>query len=234
MNFRILVPYWGNDPRYVKLLADWFAAYRAAKIPHPVTIISDTDMTLGNFPAGDLTSSIWQSFDVKCSNEYMFDRKGEIVCAAIQSTTEPVLVLDSDALIQHDPEPYLRTFENAAFAMPRDEANLKNFIRNRHAQHTNIPKLCAGVLWFGRTGDRKFLVSEYRRAFKELLTGRYHEERRLFEQHAWTMVAHWTGAPILPRALNWADHIASIGPNPEAAIYHRIGQRKWNGLTTRL
>jgi hypothetical protein len=227
MNFRILVPFWGNDIRYIKQLGQWFAAYRAAHIRHPVSIISDTYMALDEFPQVNFCdSAVWQAFPVPARNEYAFDHKGEIVCAAIQSTEEPVLVLDADALIQHDPEPFLEGLEHTPFAMPRDEANLKNFIRNRHAMHTTMPKLCAGVLWFGRGGNRKHLVAEYRRAFKELETGKYYEERRLFEQHAWTMVAHWTGAPILDRCLNWADHITSIGPNPKAAIYHRIGQRK--------
>jgi hypothetical protein len=49
----------------------------------------------------------------------------------------------------------------------------------------------------------------------------------LFEQHAWSMVAHWSGAPFLPRTLNWCDLNPRNGPNPEAAIYHRIGQRKF-------
>lgn len=225
MNYRILIPYWGNDARYVHLLGEWFNAYRACHIGTPVTIITDTE-------SNNILDDYIRRYPVKCSNEYMFDRKGEIVCAAIQDTEEPVLVLDTDAILQHDPEPLLREFENVPFAMPRDEACLKLFVRNRHAQNTNVPKRCAGVLWFGRGGDRKHLVSEYRRAFTELQTGRYYEERRLFEQHAWSMVAHWNAAPMLPRELNWADHITSIGPNPKAAIYHRIGQRKWNGLTT--
>jgi hypothetical protein len=221
MNYRILLPYWGNDLRYVKLLEQWFAAYRACHIGTPVSIITDTE-------ADNILDDYIRRYEVKCGNEYMFDRKGEIVCAAILDTAEPVLVLDLDALLQHDPEPLILGYEDTPFAMPRDEANLKNCIRNRHGQPTAIPKRCAGVLWFGRGGDRKHLVAEYRRAFTELQTGRYYEERRLFEQHAWTMVAHWNNAPILPRELNWADHITSIGPNPAAAIYHRIGQRKWN------
>jgi len=220
MNFRILIPFWGTNPAYVNLLDEWFRLYRLAHCPHPVTLISDFDTPV-------LHRYSWRSFPVNSRRDYIFDHKGEIVCAAVQAISDAVLVLDADAIVNFDPEPLLRPYEHTAFAMPADEACLGLHLRNRHAQETFIPKRCAGVLWFGRGGERSALVARYRMAFRDLESGRYYEERRLFEQHAWSMVAHEVGAPFLPRTLNWGDHIAHIGPNPEAAIYHRIGQRKF-------
>lgn len=219
MNFRILVPYWGKDDRYANLIEKWFLSYREARVPHPVTIISD-------FDTPELPRCIWRSFPVR-SSPYVFDKKGELVCAAIQAFHEPLLVLDADALIQSDPLPFLRGFENVPMTLPKDEGAFNRKLRNRHAIEGPVIKGCAGVLWFGQCRDRRYLVDEYKRAFRELESGRFYEERRLFEQHAWTYVRHWLNSPFLPRELNWPDHITSVGPNPDAAICHRIGQRKF-------
>jgi len=54
--------------------------------------------------------------------EYQFDHKGDLVCAAIQKIVEPVLVLDSDAVIRKDFTALLETFLWTSFAMPADEA----------------------------------------------------------------------------------------------------------------
>jgi hypothetical protein len=138
-----------------------------------------------------------------------------------------VLVLDADAVIQADPGPLLEHFAHIEFAMPEDEGCRGLRIRNRHAIPTSIPKRCAGVMWLGPAVNRPHLVREYLRAFEELLTGKYYEERRLYEQHAWSMVAHWSAAPVLPRELNWCDINPRNGVNPAASIIHRIGQRKF-------
>ena len=53
MNFRILVPFWGTDPKYVKQLKQWFAAYRAAHVSYPITIISDDERPVGRVVDGD-------------------------------------------------------------------------------------------------------------------------------------------------------------------------------------
>ena len=222
MNFKILVPFWGTDPRYIKLLREWYEAYTKSGCHAPVSIISDQ-----HTPAipGEWT---WQSFTVPEQNKtYQFDHKGNIVCAAVQSTVNPVLIVDSDAVFQGNPATMLESFAYVPFAMPEDEGARGRKLRNRHAQEGQVAKRCAGVLWFGG-GKRVELVHDYRQAFADLETGRYYEERRLFEQHAWSMVAHKHKAPMLPRVLNWPDHITSVGPNPEALINHRIGQRKFN------
>lgn len=221
MNFRILIPFWGRDERYVRLLGNWYTQYRSLRLPHPVTVITD-------FDTDPVVPSAWvRSFPVASKNQYQFDHKGNIVCAAITAFHEPLLVLDSDAVLQGDPEPLLRPFEKVPFSLPKDEGALGRKIRNRHAQEGPIVKGCAGVLWFGASQDRQYLVDEYRLAFRELCSGRYYEERRLFEQHAWTMVRYKLGSEFLPRLLNWPDHITSVGHNPDAVICHHIGQRKF-------
>jgi hypothetical protein len=223
MNYKILIPFWGNNPRYLKLIEEWFEAYNASGCKAPVTLI--TDKQTKQFGA----SKLWQVFDTpEYNSTYQFDHKGHLVCAAIQQIIDPVLVLDSDAIIRKDFSALLDAFEFVPLAMPADEGCLGLHLRNRHAQPTKIPKRCAGVLWFGSVGSRIALVQDYKAAFDELLTGRYYEERRLFEQHAWSMVAHNMNAPMLPRTMNWLDNNSRNGPNPDAFIYHRIGQRKFN------
>jgi hypothetical protein len=223
MNYKILIPYWGNNPRYFKLLEEWFAAYKASKCSAPVVLITDRQTEQFCSP------NLWQVFDTPPYDPaYQFDHKGDLVCAAIQQILEPVLVLDTDAIIQKDFTEALKAFESVPFAMPADEGAFGLHLRNRHAQPTNILKRCAGVLWFGSVGSRVVIVKEYRDAFKELESGRYYEERRLFEQHAWSMVAHNRKAQLLPREMNWLDVSVKNGPNPKAYIYHRIGQRKFS------
>jgi hypothetical protein len=220
MNFRILIPYWGNDPKYFKLLSEWHEAYKRLNLLHPVTLITDTDSPCHPFMD-------WKAFETPAYNKlYTFDHKGDLVCAALLKIHGPVLVVDSDAVLQHDAEPLLRPFDGVAFAMPADEGAYGRKLRNRHGQDGPIPKRCAGVMWFGGA-DREQLVKEYRAAFATLGSGKYYEERRLYEQHAWTMVAHQRNAPFLPRTLNWLANNSRNGPNPEAAIYHNVGQRKF-------
>lgn len=223
MIFKILVPYWGNDPRYRKLLEEWFKAYNKSGCKAQVILI--TDKQTKQFGAFEL----WKAYDTPDhAPDLQFDHKGDIVCAAIQQIFEPVLVLDTDAIIQKDFSSFLESFENVPFAMPLDEGCFGLHIRNRHGQPTDIPKRCAGVLWFGATGSRVALVRDYRAAFKDLESDRYYEERRLYEQHAWSMVAHKHRAPMLPREMNWLDVSVRNGPNSKAYIYHRIGQRKFS------
>lgn len=222
MNFRILIPYWGNDPRYSALLTAWFTAYRALGLPHQVTIITDQHTAPRSTPYW-----IENYHTPEYDPAYPFDHKGDIVCAAIQRILDPVLVLDADAVIQHDPEPLLRQLMGVPFAMPADEGALGRHLRNRHAQETAIPKRCAGVLWFGSSYQRETLVRDYRLAFQELSSGLWYEERRLREQHAWSVVAFHRNAPFLPRTLNWLAANTRNGPNLDAAIYHNVGQRKF-------
>jgi hypothetical protein len=223
MNITILVPYWGNDPRYRNLLEEWFAAYNASGCKLPVRVITDKHTNQFGAPC------VWYAYDTpEYDPAYQFDHKGDIVCAAIQQFIEPVLVLDSDAILKKDVTGVLESLQLVPFAMPADEGALGLYIRNRHGQPTKISKRCAGVLWFGGVGSRVALVQDYRAAFAELKTGRYYEERRLFEQHAWSMVAHNRNALVLPRTMNWLDNNTRNGPNSDAYIYHRIGQRKFN------
>lgn len=199
---------------------EWFIQYSKSGNKAPVLIVTDT-----------FTSIPWHKNDV-CRfktperTPFHFDHKANLVLAAIQHFTEPLLVLDSDALVRLPLEPFLDPVANVPFAMPEDEGARGRFLRNRHRQETSIPKRCAGVLWFG-SSSRLILAAEYEDAFQTLLTGSYGEERRLYEQHAWSMVAYKRNAPFLPRELNWPDHITSVGPNTHAAIYHRMGQRKF-------
>lgn len=221
---RLLVPHWGNDIRYQHLLCTWVDAYQKSGCTIPFTIISDERTE--NVDLGP-----WKAYPTSPPGQYMFDTKGEIVCAAIVDFQEPVLVLDADAFVQRCPMEGLSKLLGVPFAMPEDEGRRGMHLRNRHAQETDILKRCAGVLWFGEPLDeeyRQWLVKEYKKAFETMQNGKWYEPRYLCEQNAWTLVAHWHTCPVLPRVYNWADHIASIGSNPDAYIYHRLGQRKFN------
>ena len=222
MKFRILIPYWGSKPQYRQLLDEWLKAYRSLDLPYQVTIISD--MQTEPIPGLE-----WMAFPTpEYDPSYQFDHKGDIVCAAIQRILDPILVLDTDAVIAADPGPLLDPFHGHRIAMPLDEGALNRCLRNRHGQEMGVVKRCAGVMFFGAAYRRGDLVADYRWCLDELKSGRYYEERRLFEQHAWTMVAHRRAGGTLPRELNWLDSNTRNGPNPKAVINHRIGQRKFN------
>jgi len=87
MNFRILIPYWGNKAQYRALLDQWLVAYNSLQLPYEVTVISDRYTV--RVPGVN-----WETFDTpEYDPTYHFDHKGDIVCAAIQRILDPVLVL---------------------------------------------------------------------------------------------------------------------------------------------
>jgi hypothetical protein len=162
-----------------------------------------------------------------------FDVKGAIVCAAIKDAGE-ILVVDIDALVRRDPAPALRPFRDLAMAMPRDLGAINIKAPNLVAPWKHVAKRSAGIMWFGAFGsDHRALAAEYRTAWQELrplhtaagpptATAEQHD---LLEQHAWTLVAHRRGLPLLPDTFNWPRHC--YGANPAAVIDHFFGWGKW-------
>ena len=225
----IVVPYWGNDPKYAKLLTEWVTQYEASGSPHDYVIATDTKTDLSN---GDLPHERFDVSDYYMDSSYAFDRKGAIVCEAIKLfRNEYLLVLDADALVQFDPAGLIPSFNVPTALMMGEDLGAKGkCLRLKDHSYSTIPKRNAGVMYFVADNwtDRIDLVSAYCSAFREMLSGKYSEARELYEQHAWTIVAHKLAAPYLPNELNWPDHLRGYGPNPKAAIYHRIGKRKWN------
>ena len=229
----IVVPYWGNDPKYAKLLTEWVTQYEASGSPHDYVIATDTKTNLGS---GDFPYQRFDVSDYYMDSSYAFDRKGAIVCEAIKLfCKEDLLVLDADALVQFDPASLLPDCpEYTTLCMGEDLGAKGKCLRLKDHSYSIVHKRNAGVMYFPSKAPvcpsirSSFLVISYIDAFREMLSGKYSEARELYEQHAWSIVAHKLAAPYLPNELNWPDHLRGYGPNPKAAIYHRIGKRKWN------
>jgi hypothetical protein len=228
----IVIPFWGNHPAYRRWLEEWVRRYEALKIDLPVLIASDEVIDADLVPQIDrllVGTARWADL---VDPRYPYDRKGAIVCAAILALQDcPVFVLDADAYLVGDPSPILQRFLTCGIAMPADEGA---FGKPYEPPFEIAERRCAGVILFGSvTCDRNELVRDYRTFYNVLLQqmecGKFREERRLLEQHAWTMVADGWNGPLLPRELNWPVCFKSSGDNPRAVIHHHIGRKKWVG-----
>ncbi len=223
MNYTTCVLYWGYG-KYEPLLFRWLGAYKGTS---PIAVLTDLVTPLPPLVTSDDQIRILRvdplAAGVPHNAAYPFDYKAALVCSLLQQTTEALFVVDADALVVADPTPHLSKAERAPLAMPLDEGALNQCIAG-----TSYKKRCAGVMWFGEAPAhiRSGLVNDYITAFYGMQTNDG-EDRRLCEQNAWSLVAGRGYYPVLPRELNWPDHFRHVGPNPNAAILHRIGRRKW-------
>lgn len=231
--FTIAVPFWGDHPAYRQWLRQWCECYRASGTTAPAMIATDTATAPEELP--DLPV---QAFDLapwkECNDpEYPFDRKGVIVCSLLTARPrEELFIVDADAFLQHDPGRFLEPFAGVDFAMPVDEGA---FGAHLAPPFDAAAKRSGGILWFGASTheSRVALVREYKSTYLNIIAHlrarTFREERRLLEQHTWTLIAHRRGAPLLPRELNWPTGLPTTPANPDAAIHHHIGKRKWSG-----
>lgn len=216
----ILVPYFGDYDRFAPVLKKWEAAY----------IASGTGarcLCIGTGSNGyDLAG-----YDKVIRPDQPFDIKGALVCAAlIQYPDESLLMLDADAFIACDPAATLEPFAGSPIAMPPDDGAVCYYRAAMLSEpFAMVQKLCAGVMWFGATGNRAELVSAYFSAFEELLAlpalPWQQQLPHLVEQYAWSIVAHRMGGAVLPRSMNWNPDL--LGHSDGAIINHLYGLRKW-------
>lgn len=225
MNPCIVVPYFGTDPRYHKLLDQWVSQFFKLNCACPLAIISDESSPC-SYPV--------RRFDLSKYKYWMrpnqpFDRKGALMCKAILNLS-PCLILDADALLMRDPTEALKPFENSICAMPLDlGANPNpNKPRKLDRSYGNITRTCGGVLWSGSPNNAHFLVGEYLNAFQEL-----REQMHLpwsppidclIEQFSWSIALHRLMGHYLPETFNWPPHLC--GPNENAIVNHYFGNRK--------
>jgi hypothetical protein len=93
---------------------------------------------------------------------------------------------------------------------------------------STIQEDSSSVLVFGAAGDRMDIAQDYARAWHTLaaIDSPHGLPCTIREQRAWSVVAHWWRAPVLPRSLNWS-RFWQMPPPSEALIYHAHGQSKW-------
>jgi hypothetical protein len=230
----LVIPFWGDHPAYRGWLEEWVRRYEALGLDTPVVIVSDEALADDLVPQIERVWVDTDPFADLIDPRYPYDRKGAIVCATINALWQyPLFVLDADAFLVGDPSPHLGGFAAEEIAMPADEGA---FGKPYAGTYDGIVRRCAGVIWYGGhyvPHSRHLLTRHYRQHFlalrAEMEAGSFPEERRLLEQHAWTMVAHQWESPVLPRELNWPACFKHAGANPHAAIHHHIGRRKWAG-----
>lgn len=210
----LAVPFFGHDPRFLKLLAYWFDTYAATKTKVPAVVITDEAPPAG-FPCLRVDTLPLSA----AMRGHPWDRKGAIV-AASAGLLGRFLACDLDAFVQRDPEALLAKLPDVALATRQD-----GWGRIIDIGGTRVAQRQAGVMWFGDAHDRAEVVRLYRLAFHEAGDGYAQDEWR--EQVAWSMVAVWTGLHDLPKALNCSHH------DPDAAkatIIHEHGETKWKRI----
>ena len=211
----IAVPFFGHDPRWLKLLERWFDLHAASRTKVPAIIISDE--RVNGFPHLHVDTLPFQQ---AMRPGHAWDRKGAIVAAAVQYLGR-VLVCDLDAFVQHDPEPVMAKLPSVPFAMRQD-----GWARTIHAGGVSVVQRQAGVLWFGAPYERTQLAQFYRTAFGAAGTEEYAQDEWR-EQIAWSIMASWTGLHDLPKTLNCSHHDPEAG---NACILHEHGETKWKRI----
>lgn len=231
----ILVPYFGELAKFRPLLYRWLESFRRLSCPvgevQPVIISDDHAASKAalDWDVGFRLVDISAFADVRRPG-VAFDHKGAIVCAALLEIRYPVLVLDADAFLARDPSSLLMSFPTAPIAMPLDHGAIIHFreVKMDPPYHA-VPKMCAGVQWFGDPLVRAKLVAAYKAAWTELIElpklPWTPPISNLIEQYAWSLVAHRLGGKVLPATMNWAPH--HVGPNPLAIVNHYFDYKKW-------
>lgn len=213
----IAVPFFGKDPRFVKLLAYWFDLHAQSGTKVPAIVITD-EAELPGFPVLRVDTFALR----EAMRGHPFDRKGAIVSAASLFLGR-FLACDLDAFIQSDPEPWLAKLGNVALATTPDPWARE--ITMHWDKHAVCLQRNAGVMWFGDVMTRQALQAEYLRQFDQMGADFKDDDWR--EQLAWSAVAWKTGLHALPKELNWSHIHAG---HEKAAIVHEHGQHKWRRI----
>lgn len=208
----IAVPFFGHDPRFLKLLAYWFACYEASGTNMTAVVITDEAP-----PAGFAfrTVQVDTSKLAHVQRGHPWDRKGAIVAAATE-VLGLMLVCDADAFLRGDPEPVITRL---GFANVRTRAD--GWARSIVIHGKRVKQRQAGVMILaGR------LAGPYADAFR--LAGEGYSADDWREQIAWSILAEWTGLHELPLALNCSHHDPAAA---KAIIVHEHGETKWKRIT---
>jgi len=213
----IAVPFFGKEPRFLKLLEYWFDLHAQSGTRIPAIVITDENELVG-YPAMRVDTFALRG----AMRGHPFDRKGAIVSAA-SLLLGRFLACDLDAFIQRDPEPFLAKMEDVALATTADPW------KREIVMHWDERAIClqrnAGVMWFGDVKTRPALQAEYLTQFHQMSADFADDVWR--EQLAWSAVAWKTGLHELPKELNWS-HIQA--GKEMAAIVHEHGETKWRRI----
>lgn len=228
----IAIPFFGDNPRYLEMLHDWVRQLRK-------TGGQDVEFVIFTHDAADALKAFGypvMKLDISGYAEVIragqpFDIKGALMCEAAWAINRPFFMIDADALLVGNPSAALDAMGNTPCAMPVDHgAIVSGHKALMDAPFSDVRKMCAGVFWFGDVTRRAELVTQYKLAWRELLS---HEcpwtpcIPHLLEQYAWSLAHHRMGGATLPATLNWAPHI--VGPSPHAIVNHLFGHKKWKG-----
>lgn len=226
----ILIPFFGDRPRFRPVLNEWITAYQFSGCKIPWKVLSDQP-ALPDLPSVQVSI---EQFSGVIRPKQAFDTKGALVCAGILAYTEAVLVLDADAYLMKDPTALLKTFNNCAIAMPLDGGALMHQrTANLSQPFSDVWKLCAGVQYFPPMyrSDRQTLVDRYTSAFWKILNVKpglpwNPPLRHLVEQYAWSVAAHNAKGRVLPHSMNWQPQF--LGESADAIVNHHYGFGKWS------
>lgn len=223
----IAVPSFGDSPKWAKMLEVWMDFYRASGCSLPVTVVTDT-----HWPAprcvqdGHAKMIRFNPDNLPCvlRDGMPFDRQGSLICQAILYFGRCV-IMDSDALMQHDPTKAFLSFPAKAVIGMAPDAGGRRFMLDGEA----VLERNGGVLYFGEVDmdERMALVQEYQDTFAQLRATQ--EANPILEQLVFSAMWHRAGrtgrAYDIARTLN---HSRLWGLDDRATIRHEHGRVKWH------
>ena len=216
----IAVPFFGDDPRFFKLLAHWFECHARSGTKIPAVVITD-ELTLRDYPC--LAVDTFELRRLVQRGNHPWDRKGAIVLEASRYLGR-FLACDLDAFIEYDPAPLMADLPDVMLATTADPGPREIKMHWNKGQPITKQRN-AGVMWFGDVKRREELRAIYVREFYRM--GGEFEKDEWREQLAWSAVAYQTGMHELPKELNWSH----LHPGKEmAAIVHEHGPTKWRRI----
>jgi hypothetical protein len=213
----IAVPFFGKDPRFLKLLAYWFELHAASETKVPAIVITD-DNDLPGFPVLRVDTFPLQTV----MRGHPFDRKGAIIVAALP-LLGPFLACDVDAFPEKDPERLMSRLPEVGIATVEDDWTRPITMHWNDGAVTVQQN--AGVMWFGDVKARADVRRHYLREFFRMGAEFKADDWR--EQLAWSAVAWQMGGNQMDARLNWSR----LKPaNPDAVIVHVHGPDKWKRI----
>ena len=201
------------------LLSIWIERWQKAASASRLVVVTDEDTKIPELPVGVVYTVLrikLRTFADILRPEYLMDVKEALALAAAARIPGRLLVVDADALFQHDPWPtLLGVGELGAFGMVQDcgERILELGREGRCPEHN------AGVLYFDEESPRVRVIFQYIRAFNEF-KNRPNPQPVILGQRAWSVAHHRLGGKLLPREVNWSHCWKA---NPDAAVFHYHG-----------
>jgi len=212
----VLTTYWGENPAYEALLNDWVEAFIVSGTTLPFMVLTDLETPNTRYPTLRVDVS---AHAILMRPNHPMDRKGALMVEALRQIEGPVLIIDTDATLQHPLQNFIGPWEMADIAITRDSG--PRMIDVGYDEPV-FKEMCAGVMYFGQ-GDKGQIIQRYYQAYGQLSIRTPREP--LLEQQAWSVVWKRMEGDALPDSMGWVER--RWGKNANATILHDHGPGKF-------